>query len=191
MIFRLNSMSMIPHPGECLQRHFLNPLRLTAYRVAKETGITPIALSQILRGTRSVSPGTALKLGKYFGTGPMFWWRLQALCDLLRTENDGACDNVDRCAVLAEIEVVVKEISGPTGCWRSATWEVQLKTKTPAKKRLMTEPAPDKAATKTPHQTADHGGPPAKSEINKASGKAEVTPTTQQGKTGKRSSGAH
>lgn len=113
----------------------MEPLRLSAYRVAKETGIAPIALSQILRGTRGLSAATALKLGAYFGTGPVFWWKLQALHDLLAAENDGATDGVERCTRMAGTEAVVNELAGPTGCWRSVRCEVRLQAAVPTRNR--------------------------------------------------------
>lgn len=115
------------HAGEILRHHFMGPLGLSAYRVAKEAGITPIALSQILRGTRGLSAATALKLGAYFGTGPLFWWKVQALCDLLETEAGGAGEVIECCPAMAGLVALIEELGGPTGCWRSVTWRVTLK----------------------------------------------------------------
>ena len=60
----------------------MKPLGLSAYKVAKDIGVAPIQISQITRGRRAVSAKTALLLGKYFGTSPEVWIRLQAHYDL-------------------------------------------------------------------------------------------------------------
>jgi addiction module HigA family antidote len=70
------------HPGEVLLEDFMKPRKLSAYRVAKDIGVTPIAITQITHGRRSVSAQTALLLAKYFGTSPEVWIRLQAQYDL-------------------------------------------------------------------------------------------------------------
>lgn len=75
---RLNNI----HPGEVLQEEFLTPLNLTAYRVAKETLIPQTRISQILKGQRSITADTALRLSRYFGISAKFWLGLQSDYDL-------------------------------------------------------------------------------------------------------------
>jgi antitoxin HigA-1 len=70
------------HPGEVLLEDFMKPLKLSAYRVAKDIGVSAIAISQLTRGRRSLSAQTALLLAKYFGTSPEVWIRLQGQYDL-------------------------------------------------------------------------------------------------------------
>jgi addiction module HigA family antidote len=70
------------HPGEILREEFLKPLHLTAYRLAKETLISPMRVSEILRGKRALSADTALRLARYFGNSPVFWTNLQSQHDL-------------------------------------------------------------------------------------------------------------
>ena len=70
------------HPGEVLAEDFMKPLSLTQYRVAKDTGVPALRISQIMRGQRSVTADTALRLARYFGTSPDVWLRLQAADDL-------------------------------------------------------------------------------------------------------------
>lgn len=65
------------HPGQILSEEFLTPLKITAYRLAKETGISQTRISQILLYKRSVSADTAIRLSKFFGTTPQFWLGLQ------------------------------------------------------------------------------------------------------------------
>ena len=70
------------HPGEVLLEDFMKPLGLSRYRVAKDIGVPTLRISQIVRGQRSVTADTALRLARYFGTSAAVWLRLQARYDL-------------------------------------------------------------------------------------------------------------
>jgi addiction module HigA family antidote len=65
------------HPGEILQEEFLLPLSITAYRLAKDTGLPQTRISEIVKGKRRLTADTALRLSKYFGNTPKFWLGLQ------------------------------------------------------------------------------------------------------------------
>ena len=65
------------HPGEILREEFLEPLGISAYRLAKDTFIPQTRISQILKGKRRITADTALRLQKYFGTTAKFWLGLQ------------------------------------------------------------------------------------------------------------------
>ncbi len=70
------------HPGEVLLEEFLLPLGISAYRLSKDLGIPQTRVSQILKGNRSITADTALRLSRYFGTSAKFWMGLQADFDL-------------------------------------------------------------------------------------------------------------
>ena len=70
------------HPGEVLLEDFMKPLGLSQYRVALDIGVSPLRISQIVRGKRAITADTALRLARYFGTSPGIWLRLQARYDL-------------------------------------------------------------------------------------------------------------
>jgi addiction module HigA family antidote len=70
------------HPGEILLEEFLSPMGLSQYRLAKETSVPPRRINEIVRGSRSISADTALRLARYFGTSERFWLNLQARYDL-------------------------------------------------------------------------------------------------------------
>ena len=74
------------HPGEVLLEDFLKPLGLSQYRVAKDIGVPTLRISQIVRGQRSITADTALRLARYFGTSAAVWLRLQARYDLEMAE---------------------------------------------------------------------------------------------------------
>lgn len=65
------------HPGEILLEEFLEPLGISAYRLAKDIGIPQTRVSQIIKGNRRISADTALRLSKYFGNSAKFWLGLQ------------------------------------------------------------------------------------------------------------------
>jgi len=70
------------HPGEVLLEDFMKPLGLSQYRLAKDIGVTPIRISQIVNGHRAITVDTALRLSRYFGTSAAVWLRLQVRYDL-------------------------------------------------------------------------------------------------------------
>ncbi|HEX4019557.1 MAG TPA: HigA family addiction module antitoxin [Acidobacteriaceae bacterium] len=70
------------HPGEILHTEFMEPHGLTAYRLAKELCVPAPRVNDIVRGKRSISADTALRLGIYFGLPAQFWLNLQNDYDL-------------------------------------------------------------------------------------------------------------
>jgi addiction module HigA family antidote len=70
------------HPGEILREDFLLPMGLTANQLATRTMMPPTRVGEILHARRSISPNTALRLARFFGTSPEFWLNLQASYDL-------------------------------------------------------------------------------------------------------------
>jgi addiction module HigA family antidote len=82
------------HPGEILQIEFLQELNLSQYRLAKETGMIPRRVNKIVKGIRSITADTALRLSKYFGTSEQFWMNLQTRYDL-EIQKDKISDIID------------------------------------------------------------------------------------------------
>ena len=76
------------HPGEVLREDFMKPLGISQYRLAKDIGVTPIRISQIVNGRRAVTVDTALRLGRYFGTSAAVWLPLQVRYDLEVAEKE-------------------------------------------------------------------------------------------------------
>ena len=60
----------------------MKPLVLSQYRVAKDIGVPPLRISQIIRGKRAITADTAMRLARYFGTSAAVWLRMQARYDL-------------------------------------------------------------------------------------------------------------
>jgi addiction module HigA family antidote len=92
-------------PGQILEEEFMEPLGLTAYRVAKELSVAPIAISQIVRGKRAITAEMALRLGEYFGNTPQFWLNLQSNYELRRLQREAKflkkLVKIKRCEALA------------------------------------------------------------------------------------------
>ncbi|SRR5579875_409054 len=70
------------HPGEVLLEDFFKPLGMSQYALAKAIGVPQIRISEIVNGKRAITPDTALRLARYFGTNAEFWMGMQATYDL-------------------------------------------------------------------------------------------------------------
>jgi addiction module HigA family antidote len=75
------------HPGEILLEDFMKPIGLCQVRLARDIGVTPIRISQIVKGKRAITVDTAMRLARYFGTSAAVWLRLQVRYDLEVAEN--------------------------------------------------------------------------------------------------------
>jgi len=82
------------HPGEILMEEFLEPMKISQYRLAKDINVPPRRINEIVHGKRSITADTALRLGRFFGMSPQFWLNLQTRYDLEVTE-DFLADRLD------------------------------------------------------------------------------------------------
>lgn len=71
-----------PHPGEILKKEFLEPLKLSEYRLSKDISVPPRRINEIVHRKRAISADTALRLSRFFGNSPEFWLNLQMHYDL-------------------------------------------------------------------------------------------------------------
>lgn len=88
-------LDLIP-PGEVLRVEFMQPLGITAYRLAKDIGVPQDRISAILRATRAITLDTALRLGRYFGTSHQFWLNLQLEYDYRLARRSGVEEAIAR-----------------------------------------------------------------------------------------------
>ena len=70
------------HPGKILLEEFLIPLKISQYRIAKEIGVPPRRINEIIKQMRAISVDTALRLALFFNMSPSFWLGLQMDYDL-------------------------------------------------------------------------------------------------------------
>ena len=87
------------HPGEILLEEFLQPMGISQYRLAKDIGVHPRRINEIVHGERAISADTALRLSRYFGLSERFWLNLQARYDL-EMEKDRLGERLDKVKVL-------------------------------------------------------------------------------------------
>ena len=80
------------HPGEILLEEFLKPLGISQNRLAREIKVSPRRVNEIVLEKRSVTPETALRLARYFGTSDRFWLGLQLDFDLEEAKRKLAAD---------------------------------------------------------------------------------------------------
>ena len=92
------------HPGKVLLEDFMKPLKLGQYRLAKDIGVTPIRISQIVNGKRSITVDTAMRLARYFGTSAAVWLRLQVRYDLQVAEKELG-ERIDREVKVLELPI--------------------------------------------------------------------------------------
>lgn len=75
-------------PGEMLREEFLEPLGMTQVELAQRIRVPYVRVNELVNGKRRVTPSTALRLAKAFGTSPEFWLNGQLALDLYRVIND-------------------------------------------------------------------------------------------------------
>jgi antitoxin HigA-1 len=93
------------HPGEILGDE-LRELGISAAELARLIHVPPNRISQILRGRRDITADTALRLGRWFGTGPQIWMNLQKAyeLDVAQQQLGKALNEIEpRVAVAAEV----------------------------------------------------------------------------------------
>lgn len=76
-----------PRPGEVLQEEWLVPMGLSQYALAKAIGVPPRRINEIVKGERSITADTALRLAAFFGTDAQSWINLQTDYDILRAKD--------------------------------------------------------------------------------------------------------
>ncbi len=77
-----------PKPGEILLKEFLEPMGISAYRLAKDIRVPQMRISEIVSGKRAITVDTGLRLSRYFGLNDAFWTGLQLDYDAARTRDE-------------------------------------------------------------------------------------------------------
>ena len=86
-----------------LEEEFLKPLGLSKYRLAKEIGVPPGRISEIVAGRRAITADTDLRLCKYFGLSEGWWLRGQVRFDTEITKRTMQKElaKIKQCSLLA------------------------------------------------------------------------------------------
>ena len=74
------------HPGEMLREEYLIPMNITQRELANGIRVPYQRVNELINGKRGITPSTALRLAKYFGTTPGLWMNLQLRWDLYRAQ---------------------------------------------------------------------------------------------------------
>ena len=83
-------------PGEMLAEEFLKPLRMTQKDLAKRIHVSLPRVNEIVRGKRSITPDTALRLARLFKTSPEFWLHGQLAWDLYHTVHSRTSKQIEK-----------------------------------------------------------------------------------------------
>lgn len=98
------------HPGEILREDFMAPLGLSMNKLALDLRVPVTRIAEIVHERRSITPDTALRLGRYFNTSARFWLNLQTAYDLDSTRNE-LRDSIERdvCPISVEVAAPASE----------------------------------------------------------------------------------
>lgn len=88
-----------PTMNDFLKGEFMDPMGISAYKLAKDIGVPVSRIQDILHGRRKVTVDTSLRLGKYFGVSEKFFLDLQNDIDI-RNEKEALKEELDRIPVL-------------------------------------------------------------------------------------------
>ncbi len=94
------------HPGEILLEDFLLPMHISQTRLAVNTGMPQSRIQAIIKGKRSITVDTAIRLAAYFGNSAEFWLNCQNLYELQCAEYSGEKD-----AIMARIQPYASQAS--------------------------------------------------------------------------------
>lgn len=84
---RLVTRRAPPHPGHFLETRFLKPLGITQQSLAAMLGVSRRRVNELIRGHRSITADTAVRLALFFGNEASFWMQLQTDWDLHHAQN--------------------------------------------------------------------------------------------------------
>ena len=82
------------HPGEMLLEEFVKPLGITQTELARCLDVSYPRLNEIIKGRRSVTPDTALRLSRVLGMSADFWLGLQQDWDLWHAMNNPQAEKI-------------------------------------------------------------------------------------------------
>ena len=80
--------------GDILKEEYLDPMDISANKLASEIGVSGALISQIIDGTTAISADIAWRLGKFFDTSVQYWLNMQASCDSRKIEAKYSQNNI-------------------------------------------------------------------------------------------------
>lgn len=100
-VARLPKQRPPTHPGEMLLKEFLEPLEMTQVELADRLRVSYPRVNEIVKGKRAVTPDTALRLARLFGTSPEFWLDGQRNWDLWHALQAPAAREIQKIKVIS------------------------------------------------------------------------------------------
>ena len=82
------------HPGEILKEEFLAPLEISAGVLAKNLDVPRTRIERLVKEQTAITPDTALRLAKFFGSTPQFWVNLQNTYDLVEASETADLEHI-------------------------------------------------------------------------------------------------
>jgi len=79
-----------PHPGEILKEEFLEEIGMSQNQLAQAIAVPPNRIHAIVKGTRSITADTDLRISRFFGLSEGYWLRLQNAYDLMEAKRSSA-----------------------------------------------------------------------------------------------------
>ena len=83
------------HPGEILKYEFLEPLGVSAIRLARAIGVPRTRIERLVKEQTGITPDTALRLSKALGTTPEFWINMQSNFDVAEARKTVDVSSID------------------------------------------------------------------------------------------------
>ncbi|PHQ69563.1 MAG: addiction module antidote protein, HigA family [Paracoccus sp.] len=87
-------------PGTILLEEFMQPMQISQSKLARDIDVPVTRINNIVRGKRSITADTALRLGKYFNVNPRWWMNMQNQYDLELAEDAGWLEKEQRIRTL-------------------------------------------------------------------------------------------
>ena len=99
----MNEYIETPTVGEILKEEFMEPLGISAYRLAQETFVPVSRIQEILKNRRRITVDTSMRLGRYLGVSERYFLNLQNDIDIRneRIQMTDELDKIKRCAAIA------------------------------------------------------------------------------------------
>lgn len=95
-----------PHPGEVLSNSYMQPMGIGAIALARRIGVPRTRIERLVKGTTGITPDTALRLARVFGTKAEYWLSLQTRYDLARARQNTDLTGIE--PVVTAIDVLAE-----------------------------------------------------------------------------------
>ncbi len=78
----MSDFIQVPTVSEILKEEFMEPMGISAYKLAKSINVPVSRIQDILNDRRKVTPDTSLRLARFFGVSDRYFLNLQNDIDI-------------------------------------------------------------------------------------------------------------